>query len=234
MNNYTIKEISKNDRPMEKMLNYGVDTLSDNELLAILIGSGTKRKNAIMLADDLLKFKMNGKSLLHTSLEKLMEIDGIGLSKATRILAGLELGKRLSKSDLQSKISLDSPKTVANFLYEHFRDSFKEEFCILLLNTKNHVIAVQTVSIGTLNQSLVHPREVFRYAILKNANSIILSHNHPSGDPTPRREDILVTERLIKAGEYIGIKVIDHIIVGNARYISLREKDLIRGLIWVL
>lgn len=229
MNNYRIKEINVNERPMEKILHYGVESLSNSELLAILIGSGTKNKNAIFLAEDILKYKIRDKDLLYTSIEQLMKIDGIGLSKASRIISGLELGKRLSKIDKSQSVSLSNPDSVADFLYEYFRDSYKEEFCVLFLDTKNKVIGAQTVSIGTINQSLVHPREVFRYAIMKNSNSIILSHNHPSGDPTPSKEDILITERLIKAGEYIGIRVLDHLIIGDRRYISLREENLVRG-----
>ncbi|EHR34685.1 RadC family protein [Helcococcus kunzii] len=229
MNNFRIKEIKENERPMEKLLQYGVNSLSNSELLAILIGSGTKNKNAIYLAEEILKYKIRDKDLLYTSMEQLMEIDGIGLSKASRIISGLELGNRLAKIDKSQNISLSSPDTVAEFLYEYFRDSYKEEFCVLFLDTKNKVIGTQTVSIGTINQSLVHPREVFRYAIMKNSNSILLSHNHPSGDPTPSKEDILITERLIKAGEYIGIKVLDHLVIGDRRYISLRAENLVRG-----
>ena len=229
MNNFRIKEIKENERPMEKLLQYGVNSLSNSELLAILIGSGTKNKNAIYLAEEILKYKIRDKDLLYTSMEQLMEIDGIGLSKASRIISGLELGNRLAKIDKSQNISLSSPYTVAEFLYEYFRDSYKEEFCVLFLDTKNKVIGTQTVSIGTINQSLVHPREVFRYAIMKNSNSILLSHNHPSGDPTPSKEDILITERLIKAGEYIGIKVLDHLVIGDRRYISLRAENLVRG-----
>lgn len=229
MNNYTIKDLSLNDRPMEKMMNLGVESLSDIELLAILIGSGTKKKNAIALADDILRVKHKENNLLYTSIEKLMEIEGIGLTKSCRIISGLELGKRLSKIDRFNQISFDSPESVANYLYIHYNNSTKEEFCILFLDTKNRVISVDTISIGTINQSLVHPREVFRSAILKNCNSIILAHNHPSGDPTPSREDVLITERLIKAGEYLGIKILDHLVIGKNKFISLREKKLVKG-----
>ncbi|MFM1564871.1 RadC family protein [Helcococcus ovis] len=229
MNNYTIKELSLNDRPMEKLMNCGVESLSDIELLAILIGSGTKTKNAIALADEILKIKIKDNSLLYTTIEQLMQIEGIGLTKSCRIISGLELGKRLSKIDRFEKISLDSPQSVANYLYIHYSQSIREEFCILLLDTKNKVISIETISIGTINQSLVHPREVFRIAIMKNSNSIILTHNHPSGDPTPSREDILITERLIKAGEYLGIKILDHLVIGKNKFISLREKKLVKG-----
>lgn len=227
MNNYTIKEISKNDRPMEKLYNYGKEVLSDSELLAIILGSGHKNKNAIFLADELLKVYFKDKNLLFASIDQLMEINGIGLSKASRIIASLELGKRLSKYETKNNMSLTSPDSVANYLFDHFRDSYREEFLILILDTKNKIKASKTVSIGSINQTLVHPREVFRFAITNNANSIILSHNHPSGDPSPSHEDILITKRLQEAGKLIGIKVLDHIIIGHDRYISLREKKII-------
>ena len=227
MNNYTIKEISKNDRPMEKLYNYGKEVLSDSELLAIILGSGHKNKNAIFLADELLKVYFKDKNLLFASIDQLMEINGIGLSKASRIIAALELGKRLSKQETMNNMSLTSPDSVANYLFDHFRDSYREEFLILILDTKNKIKASKTVSIGSINQTLVHPREVFRFAITNNANSIILSHNHPSGDPSPSHEDILITKRLQEAGKLIGIKVLDHIIIGHDRYISLREKKII-------
>lgn len=228
MENYTIKEIIKYERPMEKLATYGRQSLTNSELLAILIGSGTKKKNAIKLADEILHKKHTSKSLLYTDIKQLLEIDGIGLSKASRIVAGLELGKRLSKIDKMERISFNSPDTVADYLFDHFRDSYKEEFVVLLLDTKNRIISVKTISQGTINQTLVHPREVFRDAIMHNANSIMVSHNHPSGDPTASQEDILITNRLIKAGEYIGIKVLDHIVIGDNKYISFREKGLIK------
>lgn len=229
MEHFRIKEISENERPMEKLLHYGVENLSNSELLAILIGSGTRNKNALSLANEILYKKFPNKELLYTSVEKLMEVDGIGLSKSSRILSGLELGKRLAKVEKLSDISITNPDTVAEYLFEHFRDSYKEEFCILLLDTKNKIISLQTVSVGTINQSLVHPREVFRHAIMRNANSIMLSHNHPSGDPRPSKEDILVTERLLEAGKYIGIPILDHLVIGDRKYVSLREKNLVRG-----
>lgn len=227
MNNYTIKEITVNERPMEKLKAFGVDTLSNSELLAILLGSGTKEKNAINLADEILKVHFKDKNLLYASFDKLVEINGVGQSKACRILAGLEFGKRLNKIDKFTSISITNPSSVADYLYEYYRDSYREEFVILLLDTKNKVTYTKTVSLGSLNQTLVHPREVFRFAIMHNANSIILSHNHPSGDPTPSKEDIMITRRLIEVGNLIGIKVLDHIIIGDNKYISLREKELI-------
>lgn len=228
MKNYTIKEISKTERPMEKLYFYGKDSLSNSELLAILIGSGIKNKNAITLSEEILKFQFTGSKLLFCSVNQLMKIEGIGLSKACRILAGLELGKRLSKLDKIKSISFTNPDSVAEYLFEHFRDSYREEFIILLLNTKNNVISAKTIFTGTLNQALIHPREIFREAVLSGASSIILSHNHPSGDPTPSEEDISITLKLIEAGRNIGIKVLDHLIIGHLKYISLKEKGIIK------
>lgn len=228
---FTIKEIHQDNRPMEKLLNYGVDSLSNVELLAILIGSGTKGRNAIDLASHILNGDSKDKFLLYMTVENLMSFKGIALTKATRIKAGLELGKRLGKMDSFDKISLNNPETVAEYLYKYYRDSLKEEFLIILLDTKNKPISVESISIGTINKSIVHPRDVFRQAINRNANSIILAHNHPSGDPSPSNEDLDVTNRLIEAGKLVGINVVDHVIVGSNRYISLREKNLVRGFI---
>lgn len=229
MQNITIKEINVNHRPMEKMQRFGIQSLSNSELLAILIGSGTREKNAISLSNEILLNFDSGQSLSKTSIEQLMEIKGVGLSKATKILAGLELGKRLSILEKRENITIDSPKSIADYLFVHYSEASKEEFCAILLDTKNKIIMIETISVGTLNKTLVHPREVFRTAILRGANSIIFSHNHPSGDPTPSPEDISITEQLIVAGEHIGIKVLDHLVIGNNKYISLRENGLVKG-----
>lgn len=230
-NYLTIKEINEKNRPMEKLFMYGADSLSNSELLAILIGTGIKGKNAIDLARNLLDDLEGEKALLYKSIENLMEIEGIGFSKACRIKASLELGKRLGKIDRFDKISFNSPETVANYLYKYYMDSTKEEFIVFLLDTKNKLIAVESISIGTINKTIVHPRDVFRKAIARNSTSLILAHNHPSGDPTPSDEDINMTNKLFNIGELIGISILDHIIVGNNKFVSLREKKLIRGYI---
>lgn len=226
MKNISIKEFAIDERPMEKMLKYGPESLSNVELLAILIGSGDSKRNALNLASEILTYHIIGKELLGSSLDELMGIKGIGLSKASRIVAGLNLGKRLSANKNFKDIVFDRPKSIADFYYEYYLFDDREKFCVLLLDTKNQPISNILVSMGTLNSSLVHPREVFKPAIKKSANSIVLVHNHPSGNPTPSAEDIQVTKRLKESGDILGIKVLDHIIIGDRKYISLAEKGI--------
>lgn len=227
VNRKTIKDLSKEKRPMEKLLSFGVDNLSNKELLAILIGSGTRELNAIELANKLLDFDFVNSQLLFATVEELMQIKGIGISKATRIVAGLELGKRLSMVDRYDQISYNSPQTVAEYFYSHYLQSSTEEFVVLILDSKNKLIALETISVGTINSTIVHPREVFKGAIKRSANAIILVHNHPSGDPTPSEEDIKITRRLAEVGQIVGIQVLDHIIVGKNRHVSLRERNIL-------
>lgn len=224
---FKIKDLEESKRPMEKLKKYGVDSLSNVELLAILIGSGTKDKNALEISEQILDDEFCGKLLLYATIEELMRVKGIHIAKASRILSGLELGRRLGKIDRYEQISYNNPDSVAEYFYNHYQDSSTEEFVILILDSKNKLIALDSVSKGTINSTLVHPREVFKNAIKKSANSIILVHNHPSGDPTPSDEDISITKRLKSCGEIIGINVLDHIIVGANRHISLRERNII-------
>ncbi|MDO5027314.1 MAG: DNA repair protein RadC [Tissierellia bacterium] len=222
-----IKDLDVCDRPMEKLVSSGVKNLTNYDLLAILIGSGNREQNALDLAKTILNEKFRKSQLLFASIEELMSVKGIGLSKATRILAGLELGRRLGMVNTYDRISYNSPDSVAEYFYHHYKHSSNEEFVILILDSKNKLIDLDTVSIGTINSTIVHPREVFKNAIKKSANSIILVHNHPSGDPRPSDEDIKISKRLIEVGNIIGIKVLDHIIVGANRHVSLREENII-------
>lgn len=222
----TIKNLEVDERPREKLLKYGVDKLTNIELLAILIGSGTAEYNALDLARLILEEAFPSKELLYASVEELTNIKGVQLAKATRILSGLELGRRLGKIDSYDKISYNSPESVAKYFYSHYQDSCTEEFMIMILDSKNKLIAIDSVSKGTVNQTLVHPREVFKNPIKRSANGIILVHNHPSGDPKPSDEDIEITKRLYKAGEILGIKVLDHIIIGSNKYLSFREQNI--------
>ena len=222
-----IKDLEKDKRPMEKLIKEGVKEISNQELLAILIGSGTREKNAIDLADELLNRKFVDNQLLFASVEELMENKGIGLAKATRILAGLELGRRLAMIDKFDRISYNSPESVAEYFYDHYSHSPREEFVALILDSKNKLISIDTISIGTINTTIVHPREVFKNAIKRSANAVILVHNHPSGDPTPSKEDIQITKRLFEVGEIVGINVLDHIVIGANRHYSFKEKGLI-------
>ncbi|HLR21982.1 MAG TPA: DNA repair protein RadC [Tissierellaceae bacterium] len=225
--NYTIKELPLSERPREKLYSYGVGSLSNAELLAIIIRTGYGNVTAIDLAQKVINMDTRGLShLTDISLEQLTEIKGIGDCKAAQILAVIEIGKRLNRLAPHERTKVNSPIVLVNLLMDEMRFLNKEHFRIAILDTKNQVLAIENISIGTLNSSIVHPRDVFNMAIRRSANSIILIHNHPSGDPQPSNEDINITHRLVDVGDLLGIKVLDHIIIGDNRYISFKEKNL--------
>ncbi|NMB08698.1 MAG: DNA repair protein RadC [Tissierellia bacterium] len=225
---YTIKDLPLSERPREKLEKYGVKSLSNAELIAVIIRTGYGEDTALDLANKLLSMDKSGISFLsHAEIEELTSIRGIGLCKAAQIQAAIELGKRISANLGEGRIKVDSPLVVVDLLMEEMRYLKKEHFKTIILDTKNQIISIENISIGNLNASIVHPREVFNIAIRKSANAIILVHNHPSGDPTPSTEDINITHRLIDAGNIIGIKVLDHIIIGDNKYISFKQRNII-------
>lgn len=207
------------DRPREKLEKYGVERLSDTELMAILIRTGIVGKNVVELSRQIIKTikKIGLEKLL---MNDLLEIKGLGKTKAGQILASLELGKRFLK-DKKSALIL-SPSDVWNEMKD-IRDHKKEHFVIFYLDTRNQEIKRDIISIGTLSESLVHPREVFEPAIRHNTAQIIISHNHPSNNPEPSKEDIAVTKRLFDAGQLLGIELLDHVVVASDKYVSLKE-----------
>lgn len=219
-----IREVPLEDRPRERMLQYGAGALSHAELLAILLRTGTVSESAIHLASRILSESGGLRSLVDMSKDQLTQIKGIGDAKALQIQAGIELGRRLAKSAFTERVTIRSPKDIADLVSEDLRYLQKEHFVCLFLNTKNHLLAQETLSMGSLNASIVHPREVFRAAIKRSSASIICVHNHPSGDPTPSPEDIALTHRLVEAGSIIGIEVLDHVIIGDQRFLSLKEQ----------
>lgn len=222
-----MKELPVEERPREKLLKQGVDVLSNMELLSILIGTGTKDASAITLANRILSLEKDGISYLARCIpEDFHSIQGIGMAKSCQIIAAIELGKRIATKPKEKRINIKSPKEVADLFIEEMRYLNKEFFKVLLLNTKNEIIMIKDISIGNLNSSVVHPREVFCTAIKKSACSIIVIHNHPSGNPMPSQADIEITKRLVHAGEIIGIQVLDHLIIGDGIFISLKEKML--------
>lgn len=222
-----LKDMALEERPREKMLLKGVKSLSNAELLAILLRTGTKNRNAIELADYIINKDLQGiRHLQDISIEELCKIDGIGLSKATQIKAALELGLRIS-SIRPSKYKVKNPWDIYKYYMESLRYEQKEVFKVVLLNTKNEIITDVDVSVGTLNSSLVHPREVFKEAIKRSSNKMILMHNHPSGNIEPSKEDRSITDRLIRCGDIIGIEIIDHIIIGDGLYYSFKENMII-------
>ncbi|MCM3632448.1 MULTISPECIES: RadC family protein [Paenibacillus] len=224
MQHQTLRQLPHNQRPRERMISYGADALSHAELLAILIRTGTKNQSAVELATSLLQQCGSLRDLVDMSVEELTTIKGIGQAKALQLLAGIELGKRVARSRLGDVVTVRSPYDAAMYVMEEMRYLKKEHFVCLFLNTKNHIIGKETLSIGTLNASLVHPREVFRAAIRISSASIICLHNHPSGDPTPSSEDIQITQRLAEAGSLLGIEILDHLIIGDGKFVSLKEQ----------
>ncbi|WP_066632918.1 RadC family protein [Desulfolucanica intricata] len=213
-------------RPRERLLKDGVESLSDMELMAILLRTGTASVSAIELAAMLLSQFKGLRSILDATVEELSTVKGVGLAKAAQVKAALELGRRLASRPAEEKPCIKSPEDAAGLVMEDMRYLDREYFRALLLNTKNHVLGLETISIGTLNSSSVHPRELFRNAIKRSAAALILVHNHPSGDPTPSREDLAVTKRLEETGKIIGIEVLDHIIIGDNKFVSLKAKGL--------
>ncbi|TFB24936.1 JAB domain-containing protein [Filobacillus milosensis] len=219
-----IKDVPKDDRPRERLIQAGPQALSNQELIAILMGSGTKGTSALSLATRVL-VHFEGLSLLKgATINELTMIKGIGEAKAVSIMAAIELGKRLHSFKVGDRFTIRSPEDGANFLMEEMRDLKQEHFVALYLDTKNQVIHRQTIFIGSLNSSIVHPREVFKEAIKRSAASVICAHNHPSGDPAPSNEDIHVTKRLSESGKVIGIELLDHLVIGDQKFISLKEK----------
>ncbi|GGA85937.1 UPF0758 protein YsxA [Ornithinibacillus halotolerans] len=222
--NVMIKDVPKEDRPRERLLTLGASHLSNQELIAILLGSGTKNESVMDLANRLLMHFEGLKLLKDATIEELTAIKGIGKAKGVLILSALELGKRLSQYKPNERYVIRSPEDGADYVMEEMRNLNQEHFVAIFLNTKNQIIHRQTIFIGSLNASIVHPREVFREAVKRSAASIIVAHNHPSGDPTPSQEDIHVTRRLVESGKMIGIELLDHLIIGDRKFVSLKEK----------
>ena len=223
-----IKSLPKDERPVEKSICKGASALSNSELLAILLGSGTRDKSAIGLAEDIISKDKAGISYLaESSVQELMSISGIGQSKAARIMAAVELGKRISTAPRVKRMGVGSSDDIARMFIEDMRYEKREVFKALLLNPRGELISIETVSVGELTSTLVHPREVFSQAVKKSAAGIVFVHNHPSGNPEPSQEDIKTTERLVACGKLLGIVVIDHIVIGDGRYCSMQSLDLL-------
>lgn len=219
-----IRDVPKEERPRERFRKYGPESLSNQDLLAILLRTGTKNESVIQLSQRLLIHFEGLRMLKDATLEELTKIKGVGEAKAIQLLAAVELGRRISNITQDERYVIRTPQDGANYLMEEMRFLTQEHFVCLYLNTKNQVLHKQTVFIGSLNASIVHPREVFKEALRRSAASIICLHNHPSGDPSPSREDIEVTRRLAECGKIIGIEMLDHIIIGDKKYVSMKEK----------
>lgn len=221
--NQKIKDLPKIERPREKLMQYGPARLSNSELLAIILRSGKKGENVVVLSNKILK-KFKAERLPAISFGELKSFPGLGPAKACEILACFELGKRLLKGKAAGLYL--KPEDVYRELRD-IRDHKKEHFVIFFLDSRNQEIKREVISVGSLNANLVHPREVFEPAVKNFAAQVILAHNHPSGDPEPSEDDLELNKRLVEAGKILGIEVIDHIIIGKAGFLSFKEKGLL-------
>ena len=225
--NYTIKSIPADDRPQEKLLKYGANYLSNSELIAVILRTGNREENVVMLAQRILNEDGKGlRNIAEGTVEKFKLFKGINDVKAAQLVAVAELSKRISTLKIE-KIKISSPSDAAVVLMEEMRYYKKEYFKIILLDTKNNIKKVSNISVGSLNSSIVHPREVFSEAVVNSASSIILVHNRPSGETEPSREDIALTNRLDECGKILGIRILDHIIIGDGVFYSFKEEGLL-------
>jgi DNA repair protein RadC len=218
-----MKELSPDDRPREKLLAHGAAALGDNELVALVLGSGCRDRNALAVANELLAAHGGLRGLVRSSVDDLGRAPGVGRAKAAQVLAAIELGRRTLTRAPHDRVQLLAPRDSAAFLMPAYGGRAIERFGLVLLDTKYRVIRTTLVAVGTLNASVVQPRDVFREAAVGLAAAIIVFHNHPSGDPTPSQDDVDLTRRLAAAGTLLGIDVVDHIILGDARYCSFKE-----------
>lgn len=224
MQDYKVRilDMQKEERPRERLIKNGASALSDSELLAIILRTGSKKENVINLSQRILG-EYNIKQLSQINITQLMKIHGIKESKAAQISACFEIARRLESFNSVEKPKISSPEDVYRRLFPRMREQKKEMFIELCLDTKNQILKEEVISVGSLNANVVHPREVFKLALTESAAHIIVAHNHPSGDPAPSREDIEITKKLVETGNIMGIIVLDHVIIGDGRHFSMKE-----------
>ena len=224
---FTVRDLPIPERPRERLIKFGPEALSAQELLALIIGRGIPKRSVLTIAQELLAKFGNIRSISQASIEALAEIKGVGLAKAAQIKASFELGRRQELEPELKDYDIKNPQSIVKAIRSSIKDKAKEHFKLILLDSRNKIIGISTISIGTLNANLVHPREIFKEAIMHNSASVVLAHNHPSGDPEPSEEDLKITERLVESGKILGIEVIDHIIIGKTNFASFKERGLI-------
>ena len=223
---FTVNDLPKPERPRERLQKFGPEALSSQELLALIIGRGVSKQSVMNIAQELILRFGSIKAIGEATLAELAGIRGIGIAKAAQLVACFEIAKRQDMEGGSDAYQITDPGSVVKAIRASIKDKAKEHFKLILLNTRNKIIRIGTISVGTLNASLVHPREVFKEALVHNAFSVILAHNHPSGDCEPSEEDIRITKRLRDAGKIMGVEVLDHIIVTTGGYFSFKEKGL--------
>jgi len=228
MNKYfTLHDLPKEEHPRERLKKIGVDNLSLAELLALIIEKGKKGENVLTIAQNLISHFGNLENIKKASIEELCQVKGIGFATACKLKAAFKLGEKAQTTPTKYGQKIESPKDVFELLKNDLGDKKKEHFKVLSLDSRNKLISIDNVSIGTINANLVHPREVFKTAIQHLAVSIILVHNHPSGDPEPSENDLEITKRIVEAGKLVGINILDHIIVTKTKFFSFKDKKLI-------
>ncbi len=219
--------LPQDEMPREKLLAYGAEFLATAELIAILLGTGNKSQSVLEVANVVLNKYSDLSTLAKVSPLELSQIEGIGIAKGVRITASFELASRIKSQEVIKRKSISSPQDVYDLVISKVQKENRELFILILLNTKNKIITLETISVGSLNSSVVHPREVFRKAISWSSAGMILVHNHPSGDVSPSKEDILLTSRLTESGNLLGIEILDHVIIGENDYYSFKENNYI-------
>lgn len=225
---YRMKELPDSEKPYERCLKYGVSVLSDAELLSVIMRTGSKNQNSLQLAQTVLQRGQQNLLNLHTlSIDELRQIPGIGKVKAIQLKCVAELSKRMVMTCYRRDLQINDPASIAGYYMEQFRHETREKLMLAMFDTKNHFLGDDIVSVGTVNSSLVSPREIFIKALKRQAVSIILLHNHPSGDPNPSGEDIRTTAKVKECGRMLGITLADHIIIGDNRYFSFLEQDIL-------
>jgi len=223
---FTIHDLPVAERPRERLQKYGAESLSAQEIIAVILGRGIAGESVMVTAQRLLgQFGSLG-GIAGASVEELSQVKGIGLAKASQIKAAFELANRLESSAAPEKPLIKTPEDVAGLVMGRLKEKKKEYFLAILLDTRSRLIKVSEISIGSLDASVVHPREAFKEVISASAASVIFVHNHPSGDPTPSEDDIKLTKRLVEVGEIMGTDVLDHVIIGGKAYLSLKREGL--------
>jgi DNA repair protein RadC len=218
-----MKNLSPDDRPREKLVRHGVSALGDNELVAVVLGSGCRRIDALAIANELLVARGGAHGLARSTCDDLARVAGVGPARAARLLAAVELGRRTLTHAPSARIQLRTPRDAAAYLLPSFGSRPVEQFGVVLLDTKHRVLRTTVLAIGSLNSTVVEPRDVFREAALGSAAAVVVFHTHPSGDPHPSPDDVELTRRLAAAGSMMGIDVVDHVILGDVRYWSFKE-----------